>query len=208
MVLAIAFESLVKLLAFIAVGAFVTYGLFNGFGDLFSQAQRSAELEAYWAEAVNWPAMLVQTGMAMIAIVCLPRQFHVTVVENTEPRDLRLARWVFPLYLLLAALFVIPIALAGQMLLPTGVSPDSFVISLPLAEAHPALALLAFIGGASAATGMVIVASVALSTMISNDMLLPWLLHRKSTERPFEAFRHWMLTVSYTHLTLPTILLV
>ena len=141
MVLAIAFESLVKLLAFIAVGAFVTYGLFNGFGDLFSQAQRSAELEAYWAEAVNWPAMLVQTGMAMIAIVCLPRQFHVTVVENTEPRDLRLARWVFPLYLLLAALFVIPIALAGQMLLPTGVSPDSFVISLPLAEAHPALAL-------------------------------------------------------------------
>ena len=82
MVLAIAFESLVKLLAFIAVGAFVTYGLFNGFGDLFSQAQRSAELEAYWAEAVNWPAMLVQTGMAMIAIVCLPRQFHVTVVEN------------------------------------------------------------------------------------------------------------------------------
>ncbi len=202
MVLAIAFESLVKLLAFIAVGAFVTYGLFNGFGDLFSQAQRSAELEAYWAEAVNWPAMLVQTGMAMIAIVCLPRQFHVTVVENTDPRDLRLARWVFPLYLLLAALFVIPIALAGQMLLPGGVSPDSFVISLPLAEAHPALALLAFIGGASAATGMVIVASVALSTMISNDMLLPWLLHRKSTERPFEAFRHWMLTARRVSIVL------
>ncbi len=194
MVLAIAFESLVKLLAFLAVGAFVTYGLYNGFGDLLGQARITPELDEFWAEAVNWPAMLVQTGMAMIAIVCLPRQFHVTVVENIEPKDLRLARWVFPVYLVLAALFVVPIALAGQLLLPSGVTPDSFVISLPLAEAHPALALLAFIGGASAATGMVIVASVALSTMISNDMLLPWLLRRQSTERPFEAFRHWMLT--------------
>ncbi|HZX18109.1 MAG TPA: NahK/ErcS family hybrid sensor histidine kinase/response regulator [Pseudomonas sp.] len=194
MVLAIAFESLIKLLAFLAVGAFVTYGLYNGFGDLFSQAKASPELENFWAETVNWPAMMTQTGLAMIAIICLPRQFHVTVVENIEPKDLRLARWVFPAYLLLAALFVVPIALAGQMLLPAGITPDSFVISLPLAEAHPALAMLAFIGGASAATGMVIVASVALSTMISNDMLLPWLLRRQNTERPFEAFRHWMLT--------------
>src|SRR3990167_8272754 len=189
MVLAIAFESLIKLLAFLAVGAFVTYGLYNGFGDLFSQAKARPELENFWAETVNWPAMMTQTGLAMIAIICLPRQFHVTVVENIEPKDLRLARWVFPAYLVLAALFVVPIALAGQMLLPTGVTPDSFVISLPLAEAHPALALLAFIGGASAATGMVIVASVALSTMISNDMLMPWLLRRKNTERPYEAFR-------------------
>jgi Na+/proline symporter/CheY-like chemotaxis protein len=194
MVLAIAFESLVKLLAFLAVGAFVTFGLYNGFADLFSQAQLSPALDDFWAETVNWPAMMMQTGLAMIAIICLPRQFHVTVVENIEPKDLRLARWVFPAYLVLAALFVVPIALAGQMLLPAGVTPDSFVISLPLAEAHPALALLAFIGGASAATGMVIVASVALSTMISNDMLLPWLLRRKNTERPYEAFRHWMLS--------------
>lgn len=194
MVLAIAFESLVKLLAFLAVGAFVTFGLYNGFADLFSQAKASAELESFWAETVNWPAMMTQTGLAMIAIIALPRQFHVTVVENIEPKDLRLARWVFPAYLILAALFVVPIALAGQMLLPAGITPDSFVISLPLAEAHPALAMLAFIGGASAATGMVIVASVALSTMISNDMLLPWLLRRQNTERPFEAFRYWMLT--------------
>ncbi|TBU97324.1 hybrid sensor histidine kinase/response regulator [Stutzerimonas kirkiae] len=195
MVLAIAFESLVKLLAFLAVGAFITFGLFNGFGDLFNQAYANPALSEYWVSTVNWPSMLVQTTVAMMAIVCLPRQFHVAVVENIEPRDFRLARWVFPLYLVLAAIFVIPIALAGQMLLPAGVSPDTFVISLPLAEAHPALAMLAFIGGASAATGMVIVASVALSTMVSNDMLLPWLLRRKETERPFEAFRHWMLSV-------------
>ncbi|HEY8331026.1 MAG TPA: PAS domain-containing hybrid sensor histidine kinase/response regulator [Pseudomonas sp.] len=195
MVMAVAFESLVKLLAFLAVGVFVTWGLFDGFDDLLAKAQAAPKLEDYWQQPLDWPAMLVQTGVAMMAIICLPRQFHVTVVENIEPRDLNVARWVFPLYLALAALFVIPIALAGQLLLPAGVEPDSFVISLPLAEAHPALALLAFIGGASAATGMVIVASVALSTMISNDMLLPWLLRRHSAERPFEEFRHWLLSV-------------
>lgn len=195
MVLAIAFESLVKLFAFLAVGAFVTYGLYDGFDDLFDQAMLAPRLEQYWKETINWPSMVVQTGVAMMAIICLPRQFHVTVVENIEPQDLRLAKWVFPAYLALAALFVVPIALAGQMLLPSSVLPDSFVISLPLAQAHPALALLAFIGGASAATGMVIVASVALSTMVSNDMLLPWLLRRNNAERPFEVFRQWMLSV-------------
>ena len=195
MVLAIAFESLVKLFAFLAVGAYVTYGLYDGFDDLFDQAMLAPRLEEYWKETVNWPSMVVQTGVAMMAIICLPRQFHVTVVENIDPQDLRLAKWVFPAYLALAALFVVPIALAGQMLLPSSVLPDSFVISLPLAQAHPALALLAFIGGASAATGMVIVASVALSTMVSNDMLLPWLLRRNNAERPFEVFRQWMLSV-------------
>ncbi|NVZ99706.1 hybrid sensor histidine kinase/response regulator [Pseudomonas gingeri] len=195
MVLAIAFESLVKLFAFLAVGAFVTYGLYDGFDDLFDQARTSALLAEYWKETVNWPSMVVQTGVAMMAIICLPRQFHVTVVENIEPQDLRLAKWVFPAYLILAALFVVPIALAGRMLLPAEVLRDSYVISLPLAQAHPALAVLAFIGGASAATGMVIVASVALSTMVSNDMLLPWLLRRNNSERPFEVFRHWMLSV-------------
>ncbi|MVV48137.1 hybrid sensor histidine kinase/response regulator [Pseudomonas sp. PB120] len=195
MVLAIAFEALVKLFAFLAVGAFVTYGLYDGFDDLFDQAMLAPRLEAYWKETINWPSMVVQTGVAMMAIICLPRQFHVTVVENIDPQDLRLAKWVFPTYLALAALFVVPIALAGQMMLPSSVLPDSFVISLPLAQAHPALALLAFIGGASAATGMVIVASVALSTMVSNDMLLPWLLRRNNAERPFEVFRQWMLSV-------------
>ncbi len=203
MVLAIAFESLVKLTAFLAVGIFVTYGLYDGFDDLLDKARAAPQLADYWEETVHWPGLLLQTGVAMTAIMCLPRQFHVLVVENIEPRDLNLARWVFPIYLVLAALFVVPIALAGQMQLPAGVIPDSFVISLPLAEAHPALALLAFIGGASAATGMVIVASVALSTMVSNDMLLPWLLRRKGeAEQPFEVFRHWLLTVRRVSIAL------
>ena len=110
MVLAIAFESLVKLTAFLAVGIFVTFGLYDGFADLFSQARAAPQLADYWEETVHWPAMLLQTGVAMTAIMCLPRQFHVTVVENIEPRDLNLARWVFPIYLVLAALFVVPIA--------------------------------------------------------------------------------------------------
>ncbi|MCY1269314.1 Sensor histidine kinase RcsC [compost metagenome] len=204
MMLAIAFESLVKLTAFLAVGVFVTFGLYDGFGDLFEQARNAPQLTEYWDHTVHWPAMLLQTGVAMTAIMCLPRQFHVTVVENIQPRDLDLARWVFPAYLVLAALFVVPIALAGQLHLPAGIMPDGFVISLPLAEAHPALALLAFIGGASAATGMVIVASVALSTMVSNDMLLPWLLRRTGSEeaQPFEVFRHWLLTVRRVSIVL------
>ena len=106
MVLAIAFESLVKLLAFLAVGIFVTYGLYDGFDDLLRKAEVAPQLEAFWQESVNWPSMLVQTFVAMLAILCLPRQFHVSVVENTEPQDLRLARWVFPAYLTLAALFL------------------------------------------------------------------------------------------------------
>ena len=191
---AIAFESLVKLMAFIAVGLFAMYGLYNGFGDLWQQAKAAPKLEAYWNEAINWPAMIVQTCVAVMAIYTLPRQFHVSVVENNDYADLRIARWVFPLYLLLVALFVIPIALAGQLRLPDTVVPDSFVISLPLAEGYPALAIIAFIGGASAATGMVIVAAVTLAIMISNHILLPSMLAARTSERPFEAFRYWMLT--------------
>ncbi|MBB3104805.1 PAS domain-containing hybrid sensor histidine kinase/response regulator [Azomonas macrocytogenes] len=195
MVLAIAFESLVKLLAFITIGAYVTFGLFDGADDLWSQAQASTKLTDYWQKTISWPMMLIHTSVALMAIICLPRQFHVAVVENTNPRDFRTARWVFPLYLVLAAAFVVPIALAGKLLLPGSVSPDSYLISLPLAQERPWLALMAFVGGASAATGMVIVGSVALSTMVSNDILLPWLLRRQKTERPFEAFRYWMLSV-------------
>ena len=195
LVLAIAFESLVKLLAFLAIGVFATWGLFNGLDDLLAQAREAPQLNDLWHATPAWSTLLVQTGVAMMAIICLPRQFHVSVVENTEPRDLELARWVFPIYLILAVIFVVPIALAGGLLLPAGINPDSYVISLPLAENQPALALLAFIGGASAATGMVIVEAVALSTMLSNDIVLPVLLYRQKAKRPFELFRHWLLSV-------------
>lgn len=191
---AIAFESLVKLLAFIVIGLFVIYGLYDGVADLWRSAQDSPLLEDYWDTRTNWPHMIVQTCVAMMAIYTLPRQFHVTVVENNSTSDVRIARWVFPIYLLIVAIFIIPLALAGQLRLPSTVLPDTFVISLPLAEASPKLAILAFLGGASAATGMVIVATVTISIMISNHILLPLLLRTRTTDHPFEAFRYWMLT--------------
>ncbi|WP_150300832.1 hybrid sensor histidine kinase/response regulator [Pseudomonas profundi] len=201
MMLAIAFESLVKLLAFLAVGAFVTFGLFNGVGDLFERAANSPELNEYWQRETLHTSILFQTFIAILAFICLPRQFQVAVVENIQPGDLRLARWVFPAYLILAALFVIPIALAGQMTLGPNVSADSYVISIPLTEGRPVLAMLAFLGGASAATGMVVVAAIALSTMVSNDVVMPLLLRsRHRSAQSYEEFRGSLLNVRRTSI--------
>tara|TARA_R110000850_G_scaffold31638_12_gene86764 strand:+ start:18333 stop:21815 length:3483 start_codon:yes stop_codon:yes gene_type:complete len=201
MMLAIAFESLVKLLAFLAVGIFVTFSLFGGVGELLERARTSPELVAYLQRDTLFTNLLFQSFIAILAFLCLPRQFQVAVVENIEPGDLRMARWVFPAYLVLAGLFVIPISLAGQLTLGSSVSPDSYVISVPLLQGSPGLALLAFIGGASAATGMVIVAASALSTMVSNDVVLPLLLrNRNRPERTYEEFRGLLLNVRRTSI--------
>ena len=178
MVAAIAFESLAKLLSFIAVGLFVGVVLFGGFGDLFARAAADPALAALFrfdaaGSGFDWVALTV---LAMAAVVCLPRQFQVIVVENVDERHLDRALWLFPLYLLAINLFVLPIALAGRLVLPAGIDPDTFVLTLPMAAAEPWLAVIAFIGGLSAATGMVIVESVALSTMVCNDLVMPMLL--------------------------------
>jgi Na+/proline symporter/nitrogen-specific signal transduction histidine kinase len=176
LVAAIAFESVVKLVAFVCAGLFVTFGLFEGFGDLFAYAAESPVLARLTTmEPVGqWVPL---TLLSMLAIICLPRQFQVTVVENIDEKHLNKAIWLFPLYLLLINLFVLPIALAGLIRFPPGVvDVDTFVLALPMAEHQPALALFVFIGGLSAATGMVIVEKVALSTMISNDLVMPMLL--------------------------------
>ncbi len=179
MVAAIAFESLVKLVAFLAVGLFVTFSLFNGLPDIFARAETTAALSRLFvidgvAAHTSW---VVLTLLAMGAVVVLPRQFQVLVVENVDERHLRTAIWLFPLYLLLINLFVLPIAFAGLLLFPDGaVDADTFVLTVPMQGGMPLLALLAFIGGLSAATGMIIVESVALSIMVSNDLLMPLLL--------------------------------
>ncbi|MEM7226966.1 MAG: sensor histidine kinase [Pseudomonadota bacterium] len=178
MIVAIAFESVVKLVAFLAVGLFVTFGLFDGFADLFGRAVQNPELTrlmTFDAAETNWATL---TLLSMAAIICLPRQFQVTVVENLDESHLTKAMWIFPLYLLLINIFVLPIAFGGLLWFPEGtVDADTFVLALPLAENQPLLALLVFIGGLSAATAMVIVATVALSTMISNDLIMPILIH-------------------------------
>ncbi len=181
MVAAIAFESVVKLLAFLLVGAFVTYGMFGGMGDIFSQTLAQDKLKQLLAFDQGKPFAYSQwfalTLLAMLSVVFLPRQFQVMVVENVDERHLRRAAWVFPLYLLLINVFVLPIALGGLLFFGVGtVNPETFMLSLPLAQGQGGLALLAFVGGVSAATGMVIVEAIAVSTMVCNDLVMPLLL--------------------------------
>lgn len=177
-VAAIAFESVVKLLAFLAVGIFVVWELHDGVGDLFHRAallpQAAAVMTISGADgAWTWISTL---ALSACAVICLPRQFQVTVVENVDERHLATAAWLFPLYMLVLCLFVLPIALAGLLHLPPGADADAYVLTLPLVNDRPGLALLAFIGGLSSATGMVIVAAITLSTMVCNDLLMPVLL--------------------------------
>ena len=182
MVAAIAFESIVKLVAFLAVGIFATYGLFGGFGDLFAKAAARPELaKLFVVESGAYGQWITLTVLSMAAIICLPRQFQVTVVENVDEDHLRKAVWLFPLYLLAINIFVLPIAMAGLMQFPNGnVDADTFVLTLPMAAKQEGLALLAYIGGLSAATAMVIVATVALSTMVCNDLVMPVLLRMQA----------------------------
>jgi Na+/proline symporter/nitrogen-specific signal transduction histidine kinase len=179
LVAAVAFESLVKLVAFLAVGLFVTFGLHHGFTDIFAQAAVVARLATLFTiegagAHTSWLTLIL---LAMAAIVVLPRQFQVLVVENVDERHLRTAMWLFPLYLWLINIFVLPIAFAGALQFPDGsVDADTFVLTIAMRQQQPGLALFAFIGGLSAATGMIIVESVALSTMVSNDLVMPLLL--------------------------------
>lgn len=180
LVAAIAFESVIKLVAFIAVGIFVTFGMFDGFKDVFSKAAAIPELGGLLMQGgtggnyANWASLTV---LSMLAIILLPRQFQVAVVENVDERHLTKAIWLFPLYLFAINIFVLPIALGGLMHFPPGtVDADTFVLTLPMAEQQTALTLLAFTGGLSAATGMVIVEAIALSTMVCNDLVMPILL--------------------------------
>jgi len=177
LMLAVAFESVMKLLAFVAVGIFAWLAL--------TDFEAVSELAAQRAETVfnfdHLPDTFVtQLILASAAIFCLPRQFHVAVVEAYEDANIQPMRWAFPLYLLVFSAFVIPITLAGLKVLPAGeFSGDAFVLALPMQGGHTWLTVLAFIGGFSAATSMVIVASVALSTMISNEIVMPALMSIK-----------------------------
>ena len=175
LVLAVAFESIVKLTAFLAVGIFVTLEIFDGFDDLAHNIAVQLSHNSNYSSFLN-DSFLTEILLACAAIICLPRQFHVTIVENTNPAHLKLARWLFPIYLILLALFVLPISTAGLLYFDgTGVDADTYVLMLPLAADHKELATFAFIGGLSASTSMVIVASITLATMVCNDIIMPLL---------------------------------
>ena len=179
MVAAIAFESIVKLVAFLAVGIVVTFSVFNGPADIFGRAAQQLDMARLMVPfqqegaLASWAWMTV---LSMFAIVFLPRQFQVAVIENVKEDHLRTAVWLFPLYMLAINLFVLPIAFGGLLTLPPGSDADAFVLSLPMSHRMEGLTLLVFVGGISAATGMVIVETIALSTMVCNDLVMPLLL--------------------------------
>ena len=184
MVAAVALESVVKLAAFVAVGVFVCWSVFDSPAQIFAQAAARADLAPLLGLVGSGGAQAQFAGgqwfgltlLAGLSLLMLPRQFQVMVVENVDERHLKRATWAFPLYLLAINLFVLPIALGGLLHFGPGANAETFVLSLPLALDHPALALAAFVGGLSAATGMVIVESIAVSTMVCNDLVMPALL--------------------------------
>jgi signal transduction histidine kinase/Na+/proline symporter/CheY-like chemotaxis protein len=189
MMMAVAFESIVKLVAFLVVGLFILYLVL----DRSDISLLQIASDTY--KAPNLPGLVVHTLLTMAAIVCLPRQFHTMVVENERAQDLHVARRVFPAYLILMSLFVLPIAWVGQSLL-SGSPADTYVISLPLSVGAQNIALLAFLGGTSAASGMVIVSTIALAIMASNDLVMPLLLRRlRLSQRTYRHFSGLLLNI-------------
>lgn len=175
MIAALVAECLVKLFAFIAVGFFVTYTLFDGFGDILGRLEQAdldhiTSFNATDNSVSMWFTLII---LSFAAIHTLPRQFHVSVVENSDRKHIKTAMWLFPAYMLLINLFVVPIAAAGLLLDLPAQNAEYFVLLLPQQAGNDTLTLLAFIGGFSAATGMIIITTMTLSTMASNHLILP-----------------------------------
>ena len=179
MILAIALESLVKLLAFVAVGAFVVFGMMGGIGPFLERAAADPAVTGLFTGGLDGGQWLTMTLLAAFAIILLPRQFHVAAVENATRQEVRRAAWLFPAYLVAINLFVIPIAISGLLLLPPGADGDTFVLALPVQAGHEGFALIAFLGGLSASTAMVIVECIALSIMVCNNIVVPLMLRRQ-----------------------------
>ena len=176
MVVAMSVEGLVKLVVFLAVGIYVSYGLFEGVGDLFTRFEQSPLSASVISEQtspsfyITWITYLL---LSMSAIMFLPRQFHMAIVENFHEKHIRTAMWLFPLYMLLINFFVMPIAMGGLLAGYPVQQADTFVLMLPLSNGQALLALLVFLGGFSAATGMIMISSMTISTMATNHLLLP-----------------------------------
>ncbi len=187
LVAVVVFESLIELLAFTSLGLLVTFGLFPGWGEIFTRIRQSPEFQQLLLVNTgpqnSYSLLLVLTLLAMSAIHFLPRMFHMAVVENTDEKHLLTAIWLFPLFLLLMNLFVIPIAFGGLLLGFPPEKADTFVLRIPLQTGHPNLALLVFLGGLSASTAMVAVASIAVTTMLLNSLVMPLAIRLKLQER-------------------------
>ena len=189
MVTAIAAESIIKLMAFLTTGIFVTYFVFNGFGDIFQKVSQFPDLRKAFIfnNEGDFSSWFWHIFLSMAAVMFLPRQFQVAVVENVNEKHLNKAMWLFPLYMLLINIFVIPTALGGEILFANqNVNPDSYVLAIPLKFNQKILTLFTYIGGFSAATSMIIVETIALSVMISNNLVMPVVLKSKKLQERFK----------------------
>ncbi|WP_282024951.1 ATP-binding protein [Limimaricola cinnabarinus] len=175
-VMAVAVEAVVKLGALLAVGVYVVWGLGGGPAEMLARIDASA-ISGWEQSGGRWIGF---TLLSAGALLCLPRMFQVLVVENADEGHLATASWAFPLYLGLMSLFVVPIAVTGLELLPEGANPDMFVLTVPLSQGRDGLAVLAFLGGFSSAASMVMVATIALATMMSNHIIVPLWLRARS----------------------------
>ncbi|SIT82524.1 hypothetical protein SAMN05421665_1481 [Yoonia rosea] len=178
-VIAIAVEAVVKLCALVAVGIFVVWGIAGGPSEMLTRIDQS-DIVLWNQESGRWISLIFLSGAAFL---CLPRMFQVLVIENADERHLHIASWAFPLYLFMMSLFVVPIAVIGLDLMPAGSNPDLFVLTVPLSEGRGGLAVLSFLGGFSSATSMVIVATIALATMVSNHMVVPFWLYLQGNQQ-------------------------
>ncbi len=181
LMLAVAVESLVKLVAFIAVGIFVTWTMFSSPAALARRVRATADVMSMLNQMPDLGEWAVTILLSASCVLLLPRQFHVTIVENRDASATKTASWLVPLYLVLINIFVIPIALGGRLTFPDGtIDRDMTMIALPLQAQSSFVALLAMIGGLSAATAMVVVESVALAIMVSNDLVMPLVLRGRN----------------------------
>lgn len=179
LIAAVAFESIIKLISLVGVGIFVTWYLFDGFGDILQrfQLQHPELMQRLFTLNNSRSGDIIPSStmlfLSMGAIILLPRQFHVMVIENADIRHVSRAMWLFPTYMFIINLFIMPIALGGILQTGSTIGADYFVISIPLLAGNSMIALLAFLGGLSAAAGMVMVESVAISTMLLNNLFMP-----------------------------------
>lgn len=198
---AVATESLVKLFIMVGAGLFVCFGLFGGPAEIFERIAADGRLAPLATVAgprgtgiSQWLAFVV---IAVFDVILLPRQFHLLVVQNGDEQHIRTASWMFPLYLFLINLFVVPIAFAGLLLGLPPAAGDEYILAIPMLAKERALSLVVFLGGFSAATAMVMVSSVALGKMVANNLLIPVVLKAR---RGFHDYRYLLATARLSML--------
>lgn len=204
LLLTVALSSLVKLMALLLVGLFVVYGMFDGLVDVFGQAYQSVRARETIAADGAPVVYISHVLLGICAMFCLPRQFHMTFVENNGEQELRTARWAFPAYLTAMTLVVLPLALAGHVTFTEGnINTDIYVLALPMSTDTPSVALIAFVGGLAAATAMIIVSTLSVGIMMSNNLVTPlWLKLQILTSKPHDLRPAVLMTIRRTTVLL------